>query len=64
MQDKVCRHSLLAPTALCFGFAIRFLLAPSLELEEEVKLFAFKNRTNPELHLVLFDNETDFLTYI
>lgn len=51
----------MAPIFLCFGFAIQFWLVSSLELDEGVKLFAFKNKTKPEVHLVLFANDTDFL---
>lgn len=53
-------HSLLAPTSLRFGFAIQFYLVSSLELNQGVKLFAFKNWTKAEVHLALFDNGTDF----
>lgn len=59
MQDKFC-----SPESSCFGFAIGFQLASSLELQDRVKFFAFTKRTKPEVHLAFFDNETDFLAYV
>lgn len=55
MQDKFC-----SPESSCFGFAIGFQSAPSLELEDRVKFFAFTKRTQPEVHLAFFDNRLTF----